>query len=300
MTGTLFAIKRYALHDGPDLRISVFFKGCPLSCLWCHNPEGMRSGPEAHTSPEKCVACGACLLACPHNALRAAGQTLIRDPSACPACGACAEVCPSLAHEVVGRTWTVGAVLDEIEKDAPFFEGTCGGVTFSGGEPLDQPEFLEALLVECGRRGWHRALDTSGFAPWETLDRIRRHVDLFLFDLKHMDARKHRACTGVDNALILGNLRILADLGSPLQLRLPLIPGLNDDEANLRSTGLFAASLPGMRSIDVLPYHSAARGKYKKLGLAYPADRIPPANAEMVSRAATILQNCGLSVRIGG
>ncbi len=299
-SGTLFAIKRYALHDGPDLRVTVFFKGCPLSCIWCHNPEGMRFGPEIHTTSNKCVGCGDCVPACPTSALQTGPTGIARDAASCMACGTCARVCPALAHEAVGRTWTVPEVTAEIAKDAPFFEGAKGGVTFSGGEPLAQPEFLEALLRACGRHGWHRAVDTSGHAPWSVLERVAPLTDLFLFDLKHMDAAKHRAATGVDNALILDNARRLAALGAAIRFRLPLIPGINDDDSNIEATGRFAANLPGVTGIDLLPYHASATGKYTKLGLAYPGAAIPPSDPAQVDRSVQILQKCGLPVRIGG
>jgi pyruvate formate lyase activating enzyme len=299
-TGTVFAIKRYSLHDGPDLRVTAFFKGCPLSCLWCHNPEGMGFNTEIHTTAARCVGCGECLRTCPDGALSLEGTALVRNVDLCTACGACAETCPALAHEATGACWTVEQVLAEIAKDAPFFEGTKGGVTFSGGEPLAQPGFLAALLRECGRRGWHRAVDTSGFASWDTLRDIQPHTDLFLFDLKHMDTQKHRRATGVDNALILDNARRLAGLGATIQFRLPLIPGLNDDDGNIRGTGLFAASLPGVQGIDVLPYHATARAKYAKLDRTYPGDGIPPSDPDQVDRAVKLLQDCGLTVRIGG
>jgi len=299
-SGTIFAIKRYALHDGPDLRVTVFLKGCPLSCHWCHNPEGMRPGTQILSLPDRCVGCGECLTACPQGALSAGPASVRRDAGACTACGTCAETCPALAHEALGRSWTVAEVMAEIEKELPFFEGSQGGVTFSGGEPLAQPDFLEALLAACVRLGIHRAVDTSGFATAETALRIARHTDLFLFDLKHMDPAEHRRATGVDNAPILANLRLLAETGARIQLRLPLIPGFNDGGENIRQTGLLAASLPGVDGIDVLPYHATAKGKYAKLGLPYPGADIPAADPQRTQRAAEILRNCGLTVRIGG
>ena len=299
-TGTLFAIKRYALHDGPDLRVTVFFKGCPLTCLWCHNPEGMRPGPEIVSLRDKCVGCGECVPACPRGALSAGADGIERDATLCTACGTCAEVCPALSHEAIGRRWTVDEVMAEIGKELPFFEGTSGGVTFSGGEPLAQPDFLEALLVACGRLGLHRAVDTSGFAPAGTVRRIAPYTDLFLFDLKHMDPVAHLRATGVDNALIHDNLRLVAASGTEVRLRLPLVPDFNDDEDNIRRTGLFAAALPGVRGIDVLPYHAAAKGKYAKLDRPYPGRDIPVPEPARVDRAVNILQDCGLAVRIGG
>ena len=293
-------MKRYALHDGPGLRISIFFKGCPLTCLWCHNPEGLSPERTILTLPGKCAGCGECLEACPENALSVSEDTIRRDTSACSACGTCAELCPALAHEAVGRTWSVAEVMAEIEKEIPFFTDASGGVTFSGGEPLAQPRFLEALLQACGNLGLHRAVDTSGFADEDTIRRVASLADLFLFDLKHMDPVAHRSITGVDNALILSNLRLLAESGADVNLRLPLIPGLNDSEENILATGMLAASLPGLREMDVLPYHSTAKSKYVKLGLPYPGENIPASRPEDVERAADILRSCGLRVRIGG
>lgn len=300
LSGTLFAIKRYALHDGPDLRVTVFLKGCPLACRWCHNPEGMRPDTQILSLPDRCVGCGECLTACPSGALLAGQGTVDRGPELCTACGTCAEVCPAMAHEALGRRWTVAEVMAEVEKELPFFADSQGGVTFSGGEPLAQPDFLEGLLLACGRLGIHRAVDTSGFATPETALRIARHTDLFLFDLKHMDPAEHRRATGVDNAPILANLRLLAKTGARIQLRLPLIPGFNDGGENIRQTGLLATSLSGVDGIDVLPYHATAKGKYAKLGLPYPGADIPAADPQRTERAAEILRNCGLRVRIGG
>lgn len=298
-SGVIFAIKRYALHDGPGLRVTVFLKGCPLSCRWCHNPEGLRAAPSMLTVPGKCVGCGDCVAACPRGALFPGSGGMVRNREACTVCGLCAEVCPALAHELVGLTRSVHEVMAEIEKELPFFS-RGGGVTFSGGEPLAQPDFLEALLLACADLDLHRAVDTSGFADAATIMRIARHTDLFLFDIKHMDPAAHRQATGVDNAMILANLRLLAESGARISLRLPLIPGVNDDSGNIRATGLFAASLPGIRDMDVLPYHASARGKYAKLGLPYPGQDIPSSEAGDVERAVNILQDCGLAVRVGG
>lgn len=299
-SGTIFAIKRYALHDGPDLRVTVFLQGCPLSCRWCHNPESLHASLFMLTVPGKCVGCGECVLACPQGALFPGSGGMVRDQEACIACGLCAEVCPALAHECMGVKSSVEEVMAQIQKEIPFFAEGNGGVTFSGGEPLAQPDFLEALLRACGDLDLHRAVDTSGFATSRTITRIARHTDLFLYDIKHMDPAAHRRATGVDNALILSNLRLLADSGARINLRLPLIPEINDDQENIRATGLFAASLPGVRSIDVLPYHASAKSKYAKLGMAYPGDDISPSESEGVERAVNILQDYGLTVRIGG
>ncbi|GAB1410325.1 glycyl-radical enzyme activating protein [Desulfovibrionales bacterium] len=299
-TGILFAIKRYAVHDGPDVRLTVFFKGCPLSCLWCHNPEGMRFGPEILTKPTHCVGCRECITACSHMALSLGPHGPARDVRRCALCGQCAELCPALAHEAVGQTWSAEAVLAEIRKEMPFFLGTQGGVTFSGGEPLAQPDFLHTLLVACGEEGVHRAVDTSGHAPWPVVERIARHTELFLYDLKHMDPYVHQHITGVDNSLILNNLTSLARSGARIIIRVPLIAGVNDDTDNLANTADFIEALPGIAECDLLPYHGMAENKYAKLGRLYPGAHLRPVPQERIEAAAYLFEQRGLRVRIGG
>ncbi len=298
--GTIFAIKRYALHDGPDLRTTVFLKGCPLSCWWCHNPEGLRHAVDMVTVGDRCVGCGECLDTCPEQALRMTAAGPLRDGAKCRVCGVCTDTCPALAHEATGAGMQVDEVLDAIEKDRPFYEGSSGGVTFSGGEPLSQPGFLLELLRECGRRELHRTVDTCGFVETALLLYVARETDLFLYDLKHMDSAEHARVTGVPNERILENLASLCRHGHAVQVRMPLIPGINDSEANLQSTGTFVASLPGIGSIDLLPYHGSAVAKYAKLGMEYRGATIPKSNPQDVERAARTLERHGLTVRIGG
>jgi pyruvate formate lyase activating enzyme len=298
LAGNIFAIKRYALHDGPDLRVTIFFKGCPLSCLWCHNPEGLNFGKEILTQVDRCVGCGACQASCPTGALSQGPHW--RDHVRCTVCGICAQVCPALAHECIGQTLTVAQVMAEIAKEAPFFEGTSGGVTFSGGEPLAQPDFLLALLRACGQRGWHRAVDTSAWVSWEIFQKILKVTDIFLIDLKHMDACEHKKLTGVDNVIILDNARRLAHSGAKIYFRMPLIPGLNDQSTNLEHTAEFILSLPIAPSIDLLPYHGTAKNKYMKLGRDYPGENLHTADHKAISQAAALFQRRGLTVRIGG
>ena len=238
--GTIFAIKRYALHDGPNIRTTVFLKGCPLSCWWCHNPEGIEPRIGLVWDQGRCLGCRTCVDHC-RGGLVATEDCLRWQESACSGCGHCVDHCPSLALEWTGREVRVDEVMAVIAQDIPFFDRSGGGVTFSGGEPLHQPVFLRELLVACGRLGLHRTVDTSGFAPQETLVDLIEEIDLFLFDLKLMDRDRHRLYTGVSNRLIVDNLRLLVEQGCAVQIRLPLIPGINDESANLVAT---AALLP--------------------------------------------------------
>ncbi|MCR4404997.1 MAG: glycyl-radical enzyme activating protein [Candidatus Acetothermia bacterium] len=296
----VFDIKRFALHDGPGTRTTVFLKGCPLRCWWCHNPEGQSGRPEIMFQKNRCDNCGECLRACPEDALAFGDEGLLVNHERCTLCGACAEACPREALVLCGREMTVAEVLAEIEKDSLFYDESRGGVTFSGGEPLAQPEFLESLLRACRKEEIHTSLDTTGFGPWEVLERVAPLVDLFLYDLKLMDDRQHQRFTGVSNGPILENLRALSSRGSRIVIRLPLIPGINDDPENIRRTGEFLASLARHHPVDILPYHRAGIGKYAKLSRAYCLPEVEPPAPERSAQAAQILAGFGLEVTIGG
>jgi pyruvate formate lyase activating enzyme len=298
--GTIFAIKRYALHDGPHIRTTVFFKGCPLACWWCHNPEGLNRAVERVWDGGKCIGCHACIELCPSGSMRLSFGGIEWQQATCTGCGHCVDSCPSLALEATGSEVSVDEVMDTIIRDRPFYDQAGGGVTFSGGEPLAQPDFLVSLLTECGRLAIHRAVDTSGFAATDVLLHVAEQTDLFLFDLKLMDRDRHRLFTGVSNRPILENLRLLTARDAPVQIRLPLIPGINDDAANLRATGAFVAALPGIEAIDVLPYHRSATAKYRKLNLPYKGESLVPASSQSLAESVAILQQFGLQVRIGG
>lgn len=298
-SGIVFDIRRFSIHDGPGIRTAVFFQGCPLACAWCHNPEGMAARPALVYRESRCLRCGACLAACPQGAIALHDDAVHTDRDLCIRCGACAEVCYAGARELAGRTMTVAEVLAEIERDTVFYDESGGGVTFSGGEPLLQAEFLLELARACRVRALHAALDTCGFAPWEVLGRVREYIDLFLYDVKLIDEDRHRRCTGVSNALILENLRWLAGLGHRIILRLPLIPGVNDDAGNVRATGALAAALRIPR-VDVLPYHRAGVDKYERLGADYALPDARPPTAQEVEAVVEVLQEFGLQVSIGG
>jgi pyruvate formate lyase activating enzyme len=299
--GTLFDIKRYAIHDGPGIRTTLFFKGCPLRCWWCHNPEGIASEPELILKPNRCLDdCDLCLADCPEKALSKPDGRIRVDRDRCRVLGRCAEACPTEALEVVGKTRTVDEVMREVRKDRIFYERSGGGVTFSGGEPLQQIEFLAALLEECRKDNLHTVVDTSGHAPYERLEGIRDAVDLFFYDLKHMDPAKHREMTGVSNEVILDNLRRLAETDSRIQIRVPVVTGVNDNIDHTRRMAEFLASLPGIRDISLLPYHSMGSQKYKNLDVSCPNPDAEPPSEDTMAGMRAALEDRGFRVRVGG
>ncbi|MBZ5498662.1 MAG: glycyl-radical enzyme activating protein [Acidobacteriia bacterium] len=298
--GTVFNISRYAIHDGPGIRTTVFLKGCPLSCWWCHNPESISPHPEISLRLNRCIRCGTCVDQCPNHALSITDDEVTTDPASCQLCFECAKVCPSDAREVVGRSMTVAEVMTEIKKDVPFYDESGGGVTFSGGEPLMQPAFLLELLDACGRLDIHRAVDTSGHAGRDTLLEVAERTDLFLYDLKHMDPVIHRKFTGVSNELILENLKALSCRPVAIRIRFPLIPGVNDDPLNVERTACFLQKLHRVCYIDILPYHDVASSKYKRFGYNYKLRGLPPSDAAHLQDIAATLSSYGLCVTIGG
>jgi len=298
--GIVFDIKKFSIHDGPGIRTTVFFKGCPLRCWWCHNPESQAPMPELSLHPDRCIHCGACLTACAQGAIHRMGESISTDAARCLRCGECAEVCYAEARQRVGQDMSVTEVLTEIERDRAFYDESAGGVTFSGGEPLMQPDFLLALLRACQAREIHTAVDTCGFAARETLMRIQEYVDLFLYDLKLMDEDKHRKFTGVSNALILSNLQALAEHARAIRLRVAVIPGVNDDDENILAIGRFASTHPGLHQIDLLPYHPSGVAKYARLHKVYALSQTRPPTDERMAEIAQTLRGFGLQVKIGG
>jgi len=298
-TGVVFDVRRFSVHDGPGIRTTVFLKGCPLRCAWCHNPEGLSAAPEVVWRGERCIRCGTCIATCPEEALAWTGEAPVLDGTRCTLCGDCADVCYADAREVLGRTMTVDDVLAAVERDRPFYEESGGGVTVSGGEPLAQPAFLVELLAQCRARDLHTVLDTSGYAPWTVLDAVRGDVALFHYDLKLIDDARHRVVTGVSNVLILENLARLAAEGHDVVVRLPLVPGVNDDDGNLLATGRLAVEL-GIRRIDVLPYHRLGGDKYGRLGRDSTMPETETPSRAQVEAAVGTLRDCGLTVATTG
>ena len=299
LRGVVFDIRRFSVHDGPGLRTTVFFKGCPLRCYWCHNPESQHRRLESLYWPERCLQCQSCVAACPQGAIRWERERPVIDEAKCTLSGACARACYADARQIAGRYMTVAEVMSEIERDVSFYDSSGGGATFSGGEPLLQADFLKALLEACRAAEIHTALDTSGFATWEILERVRRLVDLFLYDIKLMDPVRHRKYTLVFNPRILDNLQRLARLGHKIVVRVPIIPGINDDLENLRATGAFTAGL-GLSRIDLLPYHAAAMSKYERLHRAYRLPGLQTHSDERMSEIVHLLEGFDLQVHVGG
>lgn len=298
--GVIFDIKKFAIHDGPGIRTTVFFKGCPLSCRWCHNPEGISSDLRLVYRDLRCIGCGDCVQVCLQKALEQTPQGIQIDHQRCNCCGDCAAQCPAEAMEVSGKCVTVDELVETIKKDTIFYDQSGGGVTFSGGEPLMQPEFLLAVLESCGRLSIHRTIDTTGHSEAETLAQIAAETDLFLYDLKHMDPLKHQEMTGVSNDLILSNLALLDSLDVEVNVRIPVVPGINTDDRNFERMGQFLSSLACTRKVSLLPYHAQAQGKYGCLGLNFdmPHTRAPAEDA--LQSVARNLRRFGLQIKIGG
>ncbi len=266
----IFDIKRYAINDGPGIRITIFFKGCPLSCVWCHNPEGISSDKEKLYTRKKCIGCKMCVKSCPQHALTLTDDGVVTDKSRCILCGKCEEVCPTKAMEISGHEYPIDYYVEQIEKEIPFMDKSGGGVTFCGGEPLMHHEFLLQLLERCGNIGVHRAVDTTLYARPEIVMQVRNSCELFLVDLKSMDSDIHKKFTGVPNELILSNLRIIAESGADFIIRIPLIVGVNADEDNIRKSAEFLSSLPWQRrTVELLKYHDIGKNKHEKLGTQY-------------------------------
>lgn len=299
MKGLIFDIKRYSIHDGPGLRTTVFFKGCPLRCLWCHNPESQKTTQEIMYYEDKCILCLTCKHICKFDAIEIKKNKISIDTKKCTLCGDCTDNCPTTALKMVGKFYDVDELVEEVLKDKSFFEDG-GGVTISGGEPFLQYEFLIELLKALKEENVHIALDTTGFTEEEKLIETTKYVDLYLYDIKHMDSGKHKAYTGVGNEKILKNLKSLDKHGGKIALRLPIIPSINDDEENIKRTIEFIKTLRNVVSVDLLPYHSMMVDKYKRLNMPFFVSHIKEPTNEEMEKLKETFEKEGFKVNVGG
>ncbi|HEY5912712.1 MAG TPA: glycyl-radical enzyme activating protein [Verrucomicrobiae bacterium] len=299
-SGLVFNIQRYSIHDGPGIRTTVFLKGCPLRCVWCQNPEGISRRREIVMLENRCIGCGECRRACRHATEDPGTGTLSVRLQQCELCGVCCQACPSEARRMMGEEMTVAQVLEAVLRDRVFFQDSGGGVTFSGGEPLMQPEFLKALLWGCRMQRLHTAVDTCGMIATEELLAVASLTDLFLFDLKLMEETAHARYTGASNNLILRNLRALGNVHSNIWVRVPLIPGINDTSAALEAAARFASSIRGVRQVNVLPFHATGVRKRERLGQSNSLPALHPPAPEALAGAIQIFEKAGLQARAGG
>ncbi len=297
--GIIFNIQRYTVHDGPGIRTTVFLKGCSLRCGWCHNPESWREQPEIIFDSRKCLQCYQCISLCPHQAITIRNHYPYTEKQRCRACGSCITVCPGQAREFVGKAVTTHEVGQEIRKDLVFYQESGGGVTFSGGEPLMQIDFLEELLSSCQEEGIHTAVDTCGYAPWSHFERLIPLVDLWLYDLKVMDESRHLQYTGVSNQRILENLTSLTRKTDQITMRIPVIPGVTDSSDEAQQMATLAHTL-GIKKVSLLPFHRMGSEKYERLGMDHKAAAFTVPSEEYISELRQIFDRQNLQVTTGG
>jgi len=306
--GMVFNIQKYSVHDGPGVRTLVFLKGCPLRCRWCSNPESMAPRFQIMFSADKCTSCGRCVSSCAAGVHGMRGippdrlSHYIDRGALCTGCGGCTARCPAAALRIAGKEMTVAEVVGVVLEDAPFYRNSGGGVTVGGGEPTAQPEFAGAILAEAKSQGLNTALETCGQADWAVLCRFIEQTDLFLYDLKHLSAGRHQRLTGVSNGKILANLSGLFAAGAAVTVRIPLIPGLNDDRELLGETLRFLERAGGrngsLQGVELLPYHRLGSGKYAQLGLENPMEGIGPYTQEQLEELEHFLLGRDLPVKL--
>lgn len=302
-TGLVSDFQRFSIHDGPGIRTIVFLKGCPLHCAWCANPETVCPRPEIMLIPHNCIGCGRCYGVCPTNCFSESDgrvSSVDRDKCLLPECGRCQHVCYANAINISGRYLTVAEIMDVVMKDSEFYERTGGGVTFSGGEPFAQPGFLLELARTAKTLKLHTAVETCGHVSWNMLNSVMGYLDYVLYDLKHMDPDRHLQGTGVNNQLILENLKRIAASGKTIRVRLPLIPDFNDSEENIRATAAFIAGFSSLEALDILPYHRMGESKWGQLHQEYQLHGVTPPDKDRVCQLADIARTYGIEVTVGG
>lgn len=295
----IFNIQKFSIHDGPGIRTTVFLKGCPLNCMWCHNPESINKNIDILYDKEKCTLCGECIKKCKRGALKIIDEAVITDLSKCMFCGECAFYCINNARELVGKEYTIDELIQEVKKDMSFYEESGGGVTLSGGEPLLQIEAVLKILKKLKNIGIHTAIDTSGYIPFENMLKIIDYTDVFLYDLKIIGDDKHKKYIGVSNALILDNLKKLSNLDANINLRMPIIEGINADLEDITKAIEFIKQVK-IKDINILPYHDIAKHKYKKLGRNYREDIMKVPTDKKIQIIKNMFEKEGYNVKIGG
>jgi pyruvate formate lyase activating enzyme len=297
--GLVFSIDRFVADDGPGIRTTVFLKGCPLKCIWCHSPQSQRSTPQLSFINNRCIGCGACAEVCPQKAQVVSRGKRYVQWEKCDDCGKCVAICPSKALETVGEWMAPEQVMDIIRKDMVYYKNSGGGVTFSGGEATAQPDFLISCLKSCRDEGIHTALDTCGFCKWSFFEAMSPYVNLFLYDLKHMDSKKHRQFTGVGNKEVLKNLRKLDEMGKTIWVRIPLVPGYTDTTENLRQTADFVSTLANIEKVSLLPYNTASGAKYLSIGKKYALKDMGVYPLEKAKELTKIFFEAGIKAEAG-
>lgn len=275
----IFNIQKCSIHDGSGLRTLVFFKGCPLHCVWCANPESQNYEKEIMESPAKCVGCGLCKTVCPKGAISEDGTI---DRNLCDNCMKCVDVCYAESRRPAGKDYTIDDLYKEIEKDKPFYKLYGGGVTFSGGEPLTHGDYLEKIAKKCKANGVSVAVESCGFADYDSFAETLQYIDFMFMDVKIFDTDKHKEYTGQGNELILDNIRKISEAGIPITIRTPIIPGITDSNDNIRKIAEFVGSLPTVKEYELLPYHNFGESKYKALGRDYMLKGMEPPEDEAV------------------
>jgi len=298
--GVVFDIERFAVHDGPGIRTTVFLKGCPLRCKWCHNPEAFSLKPQLVQFKHNCIACGACVRNCPRGAITASDDGIVIDRSLCDDCGACTEECYAEALVMSGREMTAAEAIEEVKKDLVFYRNSGGGMSISGGEPLLQPEFTEALLVLAHEADIHTCLDTSGCADWSVIEPLLAHIDLVLYDLKMLAPEAQREYIGGSVERVVENLKRICERSIAVRIRVPIVPGYTDAPDNIAAIAELSSTLPSVEGVDLLRYHQLGESEYASLGLTYSLSGLEPPNDAQMSGLASIVEGKGLECRVNG